>query len=209
LFGAGGLVAFVVWEAREPQPIIDISLFKRNRAFALAIAAGLFYQASSYGVDFLVSIYLQTVKGLSPLEAGTILAVIPAVTVIFSPLTGKVSDRIEPRILASAGMGGIAVDLLFLSTLSVTTAVGVTAIHVYPKDDDTYEFYVTWLSRRPFFRSILAASLFKICCTASLSSKFFRGVHISRFSSYPICGIMGAWPLRSNATTTIFFLVLW
>jgi len=77
-----------------------------------------------------VSIYLQTVKGLNPLEAGTILDVIPAVTVIFSPLTGRVSDRIAPRILASAGIGGIAVALLFLSTLSVTTAAGFTALYL-------------------------------------------------------------------------------
>ena len=63
--------------------------------------------------------------------------------------------------------------LLFLSTLSVTTAVGVTAIHVYPKDDDTYEFYVTWLSRRPFFRSILAASLSKFATRLPLAASSF------------------------------------
>jgi EmrB/QacA subfamily drug resistance transporter len=129
LLGAAGLVAFFAWEAHQSQPIIDVSLF-RNRGFAVAVLAVLFSQAAVYGVNFLVSIYLQTVKGLNPLDAGVILVAIPTTTIIFSPLTGKLSDRIEPRILTSAGLGGIVVALLFFSTLTATTAVGFTATYL-------------------------------------------------------------------------------
>jgi EmrB/QacA subfamily drug resistance transporter len=130
LLGAAGLVAFFAWEARQSQPIIDVSLFKRNRAFTAAVLAILFCQGAVYGVNFLVSIYLQTVQGLNPLAAGIILVAIPATTIIFSPLTGRLSDRIEARTLASAGLGGIVVALLFFSTLTTTTAVGFTATYL-------------------------------------------------------------------------------
>ncbi|HYC19612.1 MAG TPA: MFS transporter [Candidatus Bathyarchaeia archaeon] len=130
IVGAGGLIAFLAWEARHPEPLLDMSLFERNRAFICALLAVLFYQSAAYGVDFLVSVHLQTVAGLNAFEAGVILGTIPAITVIFSPLAGKFSDRIEPRLLASAGLGAVTVGLLFFSTLSLSTAVAYAALYL-------------------------------------------------------------------------------
>jgi len=130
IVGAGAVIAFFAWEARHPEPLLDTSLFERNRAFICAVVAVLFYQSAAYGVGFLVSVHLQTVAGLNAFEAGVILGTIPAVTVILSPLTGRLSDRVEPRLLASAGLGAVALGLLFFSTLSLTTEVAYVALYL-------------------------------------------------------------------------------
>jgi MFS family permease len=75
-------------------------------------------------VTFLMSLYLQYVKGLSPQEAGTVLMAQPVVMALFSPLAGRLSDRMEPRVLSSLGMAITAVALLMLSFVGAATGLG-------------------------------------------------------------------------------------
>jgi EmrB/QacA subfamily drug resistance transporter len=102
--GAIGLAAFARWEMRTESPVLDISLFKNSKAFAFSNLAALINYGATYAVTFLISLYLQYLKEFSPGSAGLILVAMPAVQAIFSPLTGRLSDRIEPRLIASAGM---------------------------------------------------------------------------------------------------------
>ena len=111
LFG-GGLVAaglallgaFILWEKRVAAPVLDVRLFRANRVFAFSNAAALINYSATSAVAFLLSLYLQYVKGLPPQKAGLVLVAQPVVMALFSPLAGKASDRIEPRIVASVGM---------------------------------------------------------------------------------------------------------
>ncbi|MEM2272432.1 MAG: MFS transporter, partial [Archaeoglobaceae archaeon] len=73
---------------------------------------------------YLLSLYLQNVKGLSPQNAGMILLVQPAMMAIFSPVAGRLSDKIEPRVLASVGMALTAVSLFLFTSLSEQTTTG-------------------------------------------------------------------------------------
>jgi len=75
------------------------------------------YSATS-GAVFLISLYLQYIKGLSPKNAGLILLSQPLVMALFSPFAGKLSDRIEPRIVASFGMSMTAASLFFFSRMT-------------------------------------------------------------------------------------------
>ena len=118
LGGALGLVAFTWWELRVPSPVFEIRLFRTNRVFACSCAAALIHYSATFGVTFLMSLYLQYIQGLSPQKAGMILMAQPLVMAFFSPLAGRWSDRAEPRLIASVGMGITAASLLHLSMVS-------------------------------------------------------------------------------------------
>ncbi len=122
LFGAGlvGLAFFVWWETRVPSPVMVISLF-RNRVFAFSNLTALISYASVWAVTYLMSLYLQFIKGLNAQAAGGILIVGVAIQVLLSPFGGRLSDRIEPRWVASVGMAFCVVGLLLLSFLSTST----------------------------------------------------------------------------------------
>ena len=114
---AAGLCVFVVWESRTAQPLLDIRLFRRNRVFAFSNLAALIHYSATACVGFLLSLHLQYIKGFSPRNAGLVLVVQPIMMALFSPKAGRLSDRVEPRIVASAGMGLTFVGLVLLTRL--------------------------------------------------------------------------------------------
>jgi len=87
-------------------------LLTRNRFFTLSCLAALGNYAATFGITFLMSLYLQYVKGLSPRHAGFVLLLQPLLQVIASPVVGRLADRIEPARLATAGMLASSVGLL-------------------------------------------------------------------------------------------------
>jgi EmrB/QacA subfamily drug resistance transporter len=112
--GLAGIVAFVFYELRQEDPVIDIRLFRCNTVFAFSNLAALINYAATFAVTFLLSLYLQQVRGFSPQEAGMLLVIQPLVQAVLSPLAGRLSDRIEPRTVASIGMSLTLVGLVLL-----------------------------------------------------------------------------------------------
>jgi EmrB/QacA subfamily drug resistance transporter len=123
LVTAGTLVlaAFLWWEHRTPSPLINLSLFLKNRVFAFSNLAALINYSATFSVTFFLSFYLQYIRGFSPAVAGTILVTQPVVQAVFSSYAGRLSDRIEPGRIASAGMAMTAGGLFLLSLLSADT----------------------------------------------------------------------------------------
>jgi len=119
--GIAGIAAFLKWEQGNSSPLLNLSLFYRNRAFSCSNLAALIHYCATYAVSFLMSLYLQLIQGFSPQYAGMILLIQPVLQAAFSPLIGRLSDRIEPRILASLGMAltvcGLSL-LIFITQLS-------------------------------------------------------------------------------------------
>ena len=99
-----GVGVFAWWELRVAHPMFEVRLFTGHRVFAFSCLAALVHYSATFGVTFLMSLYLQYIKGLSPQEAGTVLIAQPVMMALFSPLAGRLSDRIEPRVLSSLGM---------------------------------------------------------------------------------------------------------
>jgi len=124
LVGAVGLVAFVAWELREKSPVLDIGLFRGNAVFAFSNLAALINYSATFSVSFLLSLYLQYAKGIRPEIAGLVLVASPAMQAIFSPAAGRLSDRIEPRVVASIGMALTATGVLLLALLESDSPVG-------------------------------------------------------------------------------------
>lgn len=121
LVGAIGLVAFAILEVRARYPVLNVELFAHNRTFAFSNLAALINYSATSAVAFLLSLYLQYIQALSPQQAGLVLVAQPIVQATFSPVAGKLSDRVEPRIVASLGMGLTAIGLFLLVFLSPTT----------------------------------------------------------------------------------------
>jgi len=119
--GAVGCYALIRIEGRNPQPLVDIDLFRSNLVFALSNLAALLNYAATFAAGFLLSLYLQIVSGLSPGTAGIVLVAMPAVQAVLSPMAGRLSDRVEPRALASAGMGVTVLALVTMTQLGLET----------------------------------------------------------------------------------------
>jgi MFS family permease len=118
-----GLALFVWLEARTEYPLLNVQLLRNNRVFALSNLAALFNYAATFGVTFFLSLYLQYVKGMGPHQAGTLLIVQPLVQASFSPVCGRLSDRISPGLIATSGMALCALGLAVAATLSADSSL--------------------------------------------------------------------------------------
>lgn len=126
--GIAGLIAFIRQQNRIAQPILNVSLFRDNTVFAMSNLAALLNYSATFAVGFLLSLYLQLVKGLSPQETGFILLLQPLVMTVSSPLAGKLSDRVEPRLLATAGMALTCLALLIQASLDAESGLWLVVV---------------------------------------------------------------------------------
>jgi MFS family permease len=132
LVAAIGLALFAWQEARTVEPLLDLRRFRGNTVFVFSNLAALIHYAATFALGFLLSLYLQHLKGLSARDAGLILLAQPVVMAAGSPLAGWLSDRVQPRLVASLGMavtaGGVGALCLVSGTTSLAFIVGVLAI---------------------------------------------------------------------------------
>jgi EmrB/QacA subfamily drug resistance transporter len=123
LAGVLFIIIFMKYETRLEHPVLNINLFIRNRAFAFSNLAALINYSATFALTFFLSLYLQYIKKLDPQSAGLILIFQPIVMALASPFTGKLSDRIEPRLVASMGMALTAIGLFLLVCLHEDTSI--------------------------------------------------------------------------------------
>jgi len=121
--GIIGLATFVRREMTTRSPVLDISLFRNSKTFTFSNLAALINYSATFAVSFLISLYLQYLKGFNPQDAGLVLVAMPATQAILSPVAGRLSDRIEPRLIASAGMVLTTVGLVIFIFLNEETSL--------------------------------------------------------------------------------------
>ncbi|MCE5295500.1 MAG: MFS transporter [Euryarchaeota archaeon] len=115
--GAGAVFA-VIEKGLGENAMLNIDLITKNRLFAAANTSALLNYTAFFGVNFIISFYLQRVLSLTLVETGFILLVMPVMMAIFAPISGWLSDRYGSRILATSGMLIISFGLLLLATLN-------------------------------------------------------------------------------------------
>jgi len=125
-FGVVGFAGFVLFEARADSPLLDIRLFS-NRTFAFSNLAALINYSANFTVGFLLSLYLQYIKGLDPRSAGLILVAQPVVMAVFAPVAGRLSDRFPAQKLASLGMALSTIGLFILTRITAQTDIAVVS----------------------------------------------------------------------------------
>jgi len=123
--GVVGIWTFGKWEARVSCPVFNMALFRHNTVFTFSNIAALINYCSTFAVGFLLSLYLQYTKGLSPQNAGLILVSQPIIMSLISPIAGRLSDRFEPQLLATIGMTVTFSGLLFFIFLGANTSLNV------------------------------------------------------------------------------------
>ena len=112
---------FLIVEKKISNPVFDINLILQNRVFAFSGIAALIHYSATSATGFFISLYLQYLKGLDARTAGLIMISQPIAMTLLSPLAGKMSDRKNPGIIASAGMGLTATGLVLLCFIKETT----------------------------------------------------------------------------------------
>ena len=124
VLGILGILAFVRWEARTESPILNIGVFRRNTVFVFSNLATLIHFCAVFASVFLLSLYLQYTLGFSPQMAGLVMLTQMVLMAVFAPIAGRISDKIDPRIIASVGMAFICVGLVLFIFLSEETTLG-------------------------------------------------------------------------------------
>ena len=130
---AAGLVLmaiFLGYEARQESPIFHVALFRHNKALTFANIAALISYSATFAIAFLVSLDLQVVRGYDARVAGFILLSQPLMMAVLAPFTGTLSDRVEPRLLASWGLGLTTLGLSIFIFTTADTALWVTAANL-------------------------------------------------------------------------------
>jgi nitrate/nitrite transporter NarK len=129
------LGVFIYVEDNVENPVLDLDIFRTNRAYSLFNLSAMINFSATFSLTFLLSMYLQYIKGLDPQQAGAILIASPIIQAIVSPIAGRLSDRVQPAKLSTAGMAitGLALaPLIFLnfntSTWYITVALLVLGV---------------------------------------------------------------------------------
>jgi EmrB/QacA subfamily drug resistance transporter len=120
---AVALVALVVYEPRRDEPLIELRFF-RSVPFSGATLTAISAFAALAGFLFMNTIYLQDVRGYSPVHAGLLTLPMAALTAIGGPLSGRVVGTYGTRGPLVVGGLGILVSSLMLTGLSPTTSIG-------------------------------------------------------------------------------------
>ena len=120
---AAGLAAFAAVERRAAAPMVDFDFF-RSRTFLGANIVAFTVMFAMLSMFFFLTLYMQNVLGFSPLEAGLRFLPTTLMVIVVAPIAGRLSDRIGPRPLMTAGLALVATSLLWQSFLTVGSGYG-------------------------------------------------------------------------------------
>ncbi len=126
--GVLALAAFLAIERRTTSPLLHLDLFSANRAFSLGVAAMCIVSCAAFGIAFLVSLYLQYARGMTPAQAGLILAVQPVIQCLVSPVVGRLTDKAPVHLLSGTGAALAALGVLAAATLSAQSGTGAVIV---------------------------------------------------------------------------------
>ncbi|MFF2964649.1 MFS transporter [Streptomyces sp. NPDC057963] len=127
---AGGLVllvAFVLIELRHKEPTLDLSLFRIPKV-SPSLLASLLQGLGSFAVLFLVIMYLQGPRGLSPITASMLMVPGYVLGAAVGPYAGRFADRLGPVIPATAGLGISVIALVIFAQMTTTSSLWLPAI---------------------------------------------------------------------------------
>jgi len=118
-----GLIAFVVAEIRSAEPMVDFGFF-RSKSFLGANLVAFIISFSMLAMFFFLALYMQNVKGYSPLETGVRFLPSTVVIIFAGPIAGRLTDRIGPKPLMTAGLLTVAVSMFWQGHLTPDTSYG-------------------------------------------------------------------------------------
>jgi len=123
-FGAGAVViaAFIVWELHAPSPMLEMRFFKNPRFTAASLAVTLTFMAL-LGSLFIMTQYLQSVLGYTPLEAGALLVPQAIVVMIVAPLSSRRVQQFGNKKVVAVGLMLVTAGILGYGFYGVNSPV--------------------------------------------------------------------------------------
>lgn len=121
LIGLFGLIGFIRLELKTTAPVLNVRMFRHNKVFGLSNLSAFINYAATFAVGFLLSLYLQYVKLLTPREAGLLMMAQPVMMALVSVIAGRLSTKFSPAGLSSVGMMISVVGLLLMAFLNETS----------------------------------------------------------------------------------------
>ena len=125
VFGLAVLGMFVYYETKVTNPLLDLKLFINNVTLTFSNLAAFINYSATFAGTFLLSLYLQSVRGYDSQLSGLILLAQPLIMALLSPVAGTLSDRMEPRKVASAGMAITTISLFVFCFLGPDTSISL------------------------------------------------------------------------------------
>jgi DHA2 family methylenomycin A resistance protein-like MFS transporter len=121
------LAAFVVAQARGAHPMVPLDLF-RSRNASIAIAVGFAFMVGYYGLPFVMSLYLQQLRGLSSLSTGVAFLPMMLIGAALTPFSARVTERLGARALVTGGLVLMSTGLAILAVMPSSTAIWVLSL---------------------------------------------------------------------------------
>jgi MFS transporter, DHA2 family, methylenomycin A resistance protein len=121
------LAAFLAAQARGAHPMVPPELF-RSTNVSVAVAVGFAFIVGYYGLPFVMSLYLQQLRGLSPLATGLAFLPMMLVGAALTPFSARLAERLGARLLIGGGLVLMTAGLMLLAVVGSTTPVWVLAV---------------------------------------------------------------------------------
>ena len=121
------LAAFLAAQARGAHPMVPLELF-RSTNVSVAVAVGFAFIVGYYGLPFVMSLYLQQLRGLSPLATGVAFLPMMLVGAALTPFSARLAERLGARLLIGGGLILMTTGLAVLAVVGSSTRVWVLAV---------------------------------------------------------------------------------
>lgn len=120
---------FIYEQKKVASPLVDLSIFK-NIVFTMSNIAALIHYSATFALGFVLSLYLQLVRGMDAFTSGGFLLIQPFIMTIVSPKAGALSDKFSSRLITSLGMGMMMIGLFAFSFLDKDTSFYLIGINL-------------------------------------------------------------------------------
>jgi DHA2 family multidrug resistance protein len=124
------LAVFITAELVAEDPIIDLRLIS-NHNFGLALIILVFFSIGMFGSTFLFPVYLQNSMGYTALEAGSVFIPVGIIQGIMAPISGRISDKVNPKMPIIIGILLMAFSFYLNSKLSYLSEMKSIMISLY------------------------------------------------------------------------------
>jgi EmrB/QacA subfamily drug resistance transporter len=121
------LALFLATEHRVPHPMVPPRLF-RSPEVRVSVAVGFAFVVGYYGLPFVMSLYLQQLRGLSPLATGMVFLPMMATGAVLTPLSARLAERFGARSVITSGLVLLAAGLVALAAVTTTTPIAAIAV---------------------------------------------------------------------------------
>ena len=118
------VLTFGLLQARGRHPLLPLSLF-RSRTVSVAVVIGFAFMVGYYGLPFVMSLYLQQLRGLSALAAGVVFVPMMVVGGALNPFTARLAERYGARTLIAGGLLSMTAGLVVIGLLPATAPVAL------------------------------------------------------------------------------------